>query len=58
MDIEHDFEPVYDVIPGKEKVIKDLRAAAKTVAGSAADPISLLLVDDGVDANVVLRQPA
>jgi DNA topoisomerase I len=29
VDIEHDFEPVYDVIPGKEKVIKDLRTAAK-----------------------------
>src|SRR2546427_12215605 len=40
VDIEHDFEPVYDVIPGKEKVIKELRAAAKT-AGKiflAADP--------------------
>src|SRR5712691_3094474 len=40
VDVEHDFEPVYDVIPGKEKVIKELRAAAKT-AGKiflAADP--------------------
>src|SRR5437763_1130769 len=30
VDIENDFEPVYDVIPGKEKVIKELRTAAKT----------------------------
>src|SRR5713101_9022873 len=40
VDVEHDFAPVYDVIPGKEKVIKELRAAAKT-AGKiflAADP--------------------
>src|SRR5436190_64864 len=29
VDIENDFEPVYEVIPGKEKVIKELRAAAK-----------------------------
>jgi DNA topoisomerase-1 len=36
VDIEHDFEPVYDVIPGKEKVVKDLRTAAK-----AADRILL-----------------
>src|SRR5204863_453073 len=40
VDIENDFEPVYDVIPGKEKVIKDLRAAAKTADRIllAADP--------------------
>ena len=30
VDIEHDFEPAYDVIPGKEKVIKELLAAAKS----------------------------
>src|SRR4026209_2115123 len=29
VDIENDFEPVYEVIPGKEKIIKELRAAAK-----------------------------
>src|SRR5437870_1657434 len=29
VDIDNDFEPVYEVIPGKEKVIKELRAAAK-----------------------------
>jgi DNA topoisomerase-1 len=40
VDIEHDFEPVYDVIPGKEKVIKDLRSAAKSADRIllAADP--------------------
>src|SRR2546430_9420983 len=40
VDIEHDFEPVYDVIPGKEKVIKELRTAAKTAGRIflAADP--------------------
>src|ERR1041384_2195572 len=40
VDIEHDFEPVYDVIPGKAKVIKELRAAAKTAGRIllAADP--------------------
>jgi DNA topoisomerase-1 len=40
VDLEHDFEPVYDVIPGKEKVIKDLRAAAKSADRIllAADP--------------------
>src|ERR1044071_9583885 len=30
VNIEHDFEPVYEPIPGKEKVIKDRRSAAKT----------------------------
>jgi DNA topoisomerase-1 len=40
VDIDHDFEPVYDIIPGKEKVIKELRAAAKTASRIllAADP--------------------
>src|SRR5499425_282541 len=40
VDIKHDFEPVYDVSPGKEKVIKDLRTAAKSAARIllAADP--------------------
>jgi DNA topoisomerase I len=40
VDVEHDFEPVYDVIPGKEKVIKELRAAAKSANRIllAADP--------------------
>jgi DNA topoisomerase-1 len=40
VDIDHDFEPVYDIIPGKEKVIKELRAAAKSASRIllAADP--------------------
>ena len=40
VDVEHDFEPVYDVIPGKEKVIKELRTAAKSANRIllAADP--------------------
>src|SRR5262244_1293271 len=40
VDIEHDFEPVYDVIPGKEKVIRELRTAAKSAGRIllAADP--------------------
>jgi len=40
VDVENDFEPVYDIIPGKEKVIKELRAAAKTADRIllAADP--------------------
>jgi DNA topoisomerase-1 len=40
VDVEHNFEPVYDVIPGKEKVIKELRAAAKSANRIllAADP--------------------
>src|SRR5262245_7816005 len=29
IDFENDFEPTYEVIPGKEKVIKELKAAAK-----------------------------
>src|SRR5436853_406703 len=40
VDVENDFEPVYDIIPGKEKVIKERRAAAKTAGRIllAADP--------------------
>src|SRR5499425_185620 len=40
VDIDHDFEPVYDIIPGKEKVIKELRTAAKSADRIllAADP--------------------
>src|SRR3954453_20943002 len=40
VDVLNHFEPVYDVIPGKEKVIKELRAAAKTAERIflAADP--------------------
>src|SRR5262245_28487182 len=40
VDIDNDFEPVYDVIPGKEKVIKELRTAAKSANRIllAADP--------------------
>jgi DNA topoisomerase-1 len=40
VDVKHNFEPVYDVIPGKEKVIKDLRSAAKSADRIllAADP--------------------
>src|SRR5215510_6472616 len=40
VDIANDFEPVYDVIPGKEKVIKELRSAAKSANRIllAADP--------------------
>src|SRR5205823_1145322 len=30
VDIDNDFEPAYEVIPGKEKVIKEIRTAAKT----------------------------
>ncbi|HET8677978.1 MAG TPA: toprim domain-containing protein, partial [Blastocatellia bacterium] len=29
IDFDNDFEPSYEVIPGKEKVIKQLKAAAK-----------------------------
>src|SRR6266480_2858299 len=29
IDFENDFHPTYDTIPGKEKVIKQLKAAAK-----------------------------
>ncbi len=40
VDVENDFTPDYGVIPGKEKVVKELRAAAKTVESVylAADP--------------------
>src|SRR6185436_14128896 len=40
VDVKNDFEPVYEVIPGKEKIIKELRAAAKTAGRIllAADP--------------------
>src|SRR6266850_87398 len=40
VDVNNDFEPVYEVIPGKEKVIKELRTAAKTAGRIflAADP--------------------
>src|SRR5437773_6608220 len=40
VDVDNDFEPVYDIIPGKEKVSKELRAAAKTADRIllAADP--------------------
>src|SRR5215831_1037495 len=31
VDLKNDFEPSYEVIPGKEKVIKELRSAAKSV---------------------------
>ncbi|HSU87441.1 MAG TPA: DNA topoisomerase, partial [Terriglobia bacterium] len=40
VDVDNDFEPVYDIIPGKEKIIKELRAAAKSAQRIllAADP--------------------
>src|SRR5213593_4841100 len=40
VDVENDFAPHYGVIPGKEKVVKELRAAAKDVESVylAADP--------------------
>src|SRR5947209_13176789 len=40
VDIENDFEPVYELIPGKEKVVKELRTAAKGAGRIflAADP--------------------
>ena len=40
VDVNNDFEPVYEVIPGKEKVVKELRAAAKSADRIllAADP--------------------
>src|SRR5437870_8128110 len=40
VDVDHDFEPVYDVIPGKEKIVKELRTAAKSAQRIflAADP--------------------
>src|SRR5437762_1125776 len=40
VDIENNFEPVYDIIPGKEKVVKELQTAAKSAQRIflAADP--------------------
>src|SRR5437764_13312982 len=40
VDVLNNFAPVYDVIPGKEKVVKELRAAAKSASRIllAADP--------------------
>jgi DNA topoisomerase-1 len=40
VDLDNDFDPVYELIPGKEKVVKELRAAAKTADRIflAADP--------------------
>src|SRR5262250_2379011 len=40
VDLENNFEPVYELIPGKEKVIKELRTAAKSAERIflAADP--------------------
>src|SRR5579862_1140306 len=40
VDVEHDFEPVYEVIEGKKKLIAELKAAAKNADNVylAADP--------------------
>src|SRR5262245_11698066 len=40
VDLENNFEPVYETIPGKERIIKEIRAAAKTAERIflAADP--------------------
>src|SRR2546426_4531448 len=40
VDLDNDFEPVYELIPGKEKIIKELRTAAKSAGRIflAADP--------------------
>src|SRR6266567_2572355 len=40
VDVENNFEPVYEMIKGKEKVIKEIRAAAKSAERIflAADP--------------------
>jgi DNA topoisomerase-1 len=40
VDIDHDFEPVYEIIPTKRKVIQDLKQAAKQASAIylAADP--------------------
>jgi len=40
VDVDNDFEPVYEPIPGKEKIIRELRSAAKTAQTIflAADP--------------------
>src|SRR5499426_2329061 len=31
VDVENDFEPTYEIMPGKEKVVRDIKAAAKEV---------------------------
>src|SRR5437867_3486951 len=40
VDIDHDFEPAYELIPGKEKIVRELRTAAKAAERIflAADP--------------------
>ncbi|TAN45928.1 MAG: type I DNA topoisomerase [Nitrospirae bacterium] len=40
VDVENNFAPVYQIIPGKDKVVKELRAAAKSVESIyiATDP--------------------
>jgi DNA topoisomerase I len=40
VDLKNEFEPTYEVIPGKEKVIKELRSAARGVESIyiATDP--------------------
>src|SRR6185295_1805312 len=40
VDLKHAFEPTYEIIPGKEKVIRELKAAAKLVESIyiATDP--------------------
>src|SRR5204863_8682450 len=40
VDLENNFEPAYEVIPGKGKIVKELRAAAKSAERIflAADP--------------------
>ncbi|MFM8393168.1 MAG: type I DNA topoisomerase, partial [Acidobacteriota bacterium] len=40
VDLENDFEPTYEVMPGKEKVVKEIREAAKdaTAIYIATDP--------------------
>jgi DNA topoisomerase-1 len=40
VDLERDFEPVYEIIPGKRKVVSELKQAAKDAAAIylAADP--------------------
>jgi DNA topoisomerase-1 len=40
VDLKNEFEPTYEIIPGKEKVIKELKAAAKLVESIyiATDP--------------------
>src|SRR5262245_40120406 len=40
VDLKNHFEPVYEMIPGKEKVVKEIRAAAKSAQRIflAADP--------------------